>query len=399
MNQQCHILKTLKLLALAAALGCMTNGAVWAKDGDGRGGNHGGGGNGGGPAMHGNAGGGDRGGQHENHGPAPSAQQHTAPSNGPQQNGPQQGGTQHESFFRGPDGRDNNDAGDHGDRSRVEDFLSGKGSDRNDFRSRFSDRDIADRNGENFRRNADVIRRDFRDRNRNDLPFQFGWWDNRRFDRWGGPWAYNSWRERPWYWWGWSTAPVLDAVFGWNRPYYWDYGPDGYIYYQDNQFYRDGQPYMAANEYYQQSYNLAHSAPAISPNDASTMEWMPLGVFAVAKEGQQEKDRMLQLAVNKEGVLSGTYYNQSNNSAHPVVGMVDRKTHRAAWYFGDGSNDQMVFETSLDNLTEPQSTVMVHFAPGSVGVWQLVRLEGPDSAQGAPGQTATEPAQPQQALP
>jgi hypothetical protein len=299
MRWQNYILQTMRLVAVTIAIGCVSIGAALAKDGDGHSagdGNRGGSG-GGGQAMHGS---GSAGQQHESHGPGQSIQQHTTPSqgsqqSGPQQNGPQQNGVQHQSFFRGPNGNDNNNTNNNGDHSRVEDFLNGKGSDHgsNDFRTRFTDRDNSDRNGDNFRRNAVVIRRDFRDRNHNDLPFQFGWWSNRRFDRWGGPWAFTSWRDRPWYWWGWSTAPILDAVFGWERPYYWDYVPNGYIYYQDSQFYRDGQPYMAANEYDQQSYNLAHSAPAISSDDAATMEWMPLGVFAVTKEGQQEKDQSL----------------------------------------------------------------------------------------------------------
>jgi hypothetical protein len=393
MKWQNYILRTVKLLALTIATSCLACGATMAKDGDDHGGGRGnrGGGDGGGPspAMHTN--GGDAGPQHESRSSGQNIQEHAAPPQG-------QDGTQHQSFFRGPDGNDN---ANNTDRSRVEDFLNGKGSDHgsNDFRNRFTDRDNSDRNGDNFRRNADVIRRDFHDRNRNDLPFQFGWWDNRRFDRWGGPWAFNSWRDRPWYWWGWSTAAGLDTLFGWNQPYYWDYGPNGYVYYQNDQFYRNGQPYMAANEYYQQVYNLAHSAPSISQDEAAQTEWISLGVFAVTSEGKQEKDRMIQLAINKQGTLSGTYYNRSNNGAHPIQGTVDQRTHRAAWYLADGANDQMVFETSVDNLTEPQSTVMVHFAPGNVGVWQMVRLERPESsAAGSSGQALPEAA-PQQGLP
>jgi hypothetical protein len=298
-------------------------------------------------------------------------------------------GTQHQSFYRGPEAGTNdrgdidrgNMDGNNPERSRVNDFLSGNGTNRGDFRNRFTDRDQLDRNGENFRHNADQVRDSFRDRN--DLPFRSGWWDNRRFDRWGGPWASNWWRDRPGYWWTWATAPALDAFFGWgwNRPYYWDYGPNGYIYYQGNEFYRNGEPYLSADDYYRQSYDLAHSAPANQAAQGSADDWMSLGVFAVTPEGKQERDRMVQLAVSRDGALSGTYYNQTSDKAHPIAGMVDRQTHRAAWYLADGTNDQMVFETSIDNLTEPQSTVMVHFNPGNVGVWQLVRLEQPQGAQ------------------
>jgi hypothetical protein len=292
----------------------------------------------------------------------------------------------HQSFFRGPEsGSQSVDRGQGSDRERVNASPNGRGDNRGregDFRQRFSDRDRFDRNGDNFRHNADSIRRDFRHRDRDDLPFRFGWWDNHRFDHGFGPWGYTWWEDRPWYWWGWTTAPILDSwlAFGWERPCYWDYGLNGYIYYQDNQFYQNGQPYQSANNYYRQVYDLAHSAPSIAQDEAAKMEWMPLGVFAVSREGQQDEDRLIQIAVNKQGVLSGTYYNKINNGAHPLVGMVDQKTQRAAWYFADGTYDQMVFETSIHNLTEPQSTIMVHFAPGNVGVWQLVRLERPEES-------------------
>jgi hypothetical protein len=432
---------TARCFTAVIVVGWLATGAI-GKGGGGGGGDGPGGGDGGGMhsgsgggAMHGGGGGGGRMSGGQGGRSAPQAVQSSPRIAERQSFGPPSGqssaravdrspaaapqgdqGNQHQSFFRGPEnGQQNVDQApnlDHGqvdrrgngDRDGVNAFLNGRGDgnvsrNEGDFRQRFGDRDRLDRNGDNFRRNADSIRRDFRDRDRDDLPFRFGWWDDRRFDRGFGPWGFTSWRDRPWYWWGWTNAPFLDSwlAYGWGRPYYWDYGPNGYIYYQDNQIYQNGQPYMAADKYYRQVYDLAHSAPALSQDQAAKMEWMPLGVFAVTSEGQQEEDRMLQLAVNKQGVLSGTYYNKSNNGAHPLVGRVDDQTHKAAWYFADGTNDQIVFETSLDNLTEPQSTMMVHFTPGNVGVRQLVRLERPEASatQGqASGQSEAQPSQP-----
>ena len=123
-------------------------------------------------------------------------------------------------------------------------------------------------------------------------------------------------------------------------------------------------------------YDLAHSAPAVSEADAAKSDWLPLGVFAMTKENRKDENWTVQLGVNKQGVLSGTYFNQENDGAHPLAGMVDKETHKAAC-----SNNQMLFETSVDNLTEPQSTVMVHFGPGDSGVWQLVRLERPEASE------------------
>jgi hypothetical protein len=188
-------------------------------------------------------------------------------------------------------------------------------------------------------------------------------------------------------------------AFGWNQPCYWDYGPGGYVYYNypSNEFYQGGQPYQPANTYYQQVYDLAHSAPELSKDDAAKSDWLPLGVFSLSKEGKKEENWTVQLGVNKQGVLSGTYYNQANDGAHPLVGMVDKTTHKAAWYFADGSSDKMVFETSVDNLTEPQSTVMVHFGPGDAGVWQMVRLERPEASENQ--QPEALPTPPQHELP
>jgi hypothetical protein len=244
------------------------------------------------------------------------------------------------------------------------------------------------------------------------VPFRTGWWDHHRFDRdrfdhGFGPWAWNWWWGRPWYWWGWATAPYLDSWlgFGWDQPCYWDYGPGDYVTYNygTNQFYQQDQPPVPANDYYKQVYDLAHSAPPVNADNTAQSDWLPLGVFAVTKPGRQDENWMVQLGVNKQGVLTGTYYNQDKDSAHPLLGTVDKQSHKAAWYFADGTENPMVFETSLDNLTEPQSTVMVHFGPGDVGVWQMVRLERPEAAQnqsqqGQPGQEAL-PTPPQHELP
>jgi hypothetical protein len=361
---------------------CLSTGA-WAKDGDG----------GRGSGADGHMDGGVRGG--DGHAPmqsAPSNQNtfRAAPSN---QNSSQvapsrDGDGQHQSFYRGPDSNQSPNRNDNGqNQNRVESFMNGQdvqGQNRDgDNRRRFTANDQFDRNGENFRRNSDAIRREFHDRNRNDLPFAANWWDRHRFNDGSGPWGFTWWHDRPWYWWSWTTAPILDTWFGWGwgRPYYWDYGPGGYVYYQDDQIYQNGQPYMQANAYYQQVYNLAHSAPASGQNATTSNDWMPLGVFAVAGDGSQQSDRMLQLAVSRQGVLSGTYFNQSNNATFEVRGMVDRDSHKAAWYLADSSNNQLVFETSVDNLTEPQSTMMVHFDPQNAQVWNMVRIERPEAQQ------------------
>jgi hypothetical protein len=248
------------------------------------------------------------------------------------------------------------------------------------------DRDGRDRDRSDWSRIGGRIRTDWSRRDRDNLPFRFGWWNNYPRDRWPvyGPWGYTRWNDRPYYWWGWTPANNLTnwLVFGWERPRYWVYGTGGNIYYQDNYVYYDGDRYLPVDEYYQQVYNLAHSVPQIDADVAEKMEWQPLGVFAVTRDGREQPQRTIQLAVNKEGVLAGTYHNAENGHVHPITGMVDNRTQRAAWAFADGEHPKIVFETSIFNLTKPESTIMVHFGPGAdeAETWHVVRLEQPESS-------------------
>jgi hypothetical protein len=271
------------------------------------------------------------------------------------------------------------------DRDRTDRDNVARDRDRSD-RDRFG-RDRFDRNRDDFSRIASRVRDDWRRRDRDDLPFRSDWWTRNRNDRWPvwGPWGYSSWHDRPYYWWGWTPATNLTSwlVFGWNRPGYWTYGPGRNIYYQDNYVYYDGVRYLPVDDYYQKVYDLAHSVPKIDPSDAEKMDWAPLGVFAAIPSGAGSDDsqRTLQLAVNKNGVLSGTYYNAKDGVVHPIAGMVDDRTQRAAWAYADGENPEIVFETSIFNLTKSESTMMVHFGPRAdqTEVWQLVRLERPET--------------------
>lgn len=288
------------------------------------------------------------------------------------------------------DGRQRDrDGGDADWRNRVfnDNRITGDGT-RNESRANLTDRD-------NWSRTADRIRENWYRRDRDNLPFRYGWWDNAGVNRWPvlSPWRYSRWQDRPYYWWGWTPAPTLTnwLVFGWDRPYYWDYGPGGNIFYRDNYVYYDNQRYLADEQYYRQVHDLAHSVPSVDANAAQQMEWQPLGVFA-ATPGSESTQRTLQLAVNKNGVVSGTYYNPQNEHVHPLLGMVDERTQRAAWAFADGEHPDVVFETSIYNLTEQQSTMMVHFGPSAndTQIWRLVRLERPEATPSAqPGPQST----------
>ncbi len=307
-------------------------------------------------------------------------------------------GERHESFFRGPSDRFEENRG-----NRDRDFDRDGGDrelNRRDFNENndnwrggiFNDRFEGNRR---FRSNNDWsgVRSDWFGRDRDHLPFRYGWWNNYARNGWPvfGPWGYSTWRNHPYYWWGYTPVGRLSnwLVFGWNRPRYWAYGPGANIYYQDDYVYYDGDRYLPVDDYYQQIYDLAHSVPSISEQQAKQMDLVPLGVFAVVRGNQQanslndEQHRTLQLAVSKDGVISGTYYNPQKGHVHPVTGMVDDHTQRAAWAFADRDHPKLVFETSVFNLSKDDSTMMVHFGPRTdqTEVWHLVRLEQPEGSQ------------------
>lgn len=295
------------------------------------------------------------------------------------------------------------------DRSdRPRDEARGRDNDRDSNRDRDFDRDQRNRRDRDFDLDNDRNRdRDDWDRfGRDDwrnraydvrrnwggwyggygmIPFGGGWYNNYIGSNWPvySPYRYSRWSNRPYYWWGRTPAAQLTdwVVFGWDRPRYWAYGPNANIYYRDNHVYYDGRQTYTVDDYYQRVYDLAHSVPNISEEEAENMDWRPLGVFALSRENQSKSERALQLAVNRDGVLTGTYFNRENGHVHPISGMVDDETQRAAWAFADGEHEDVVFETSIYNLTRSESTMMVHFGPqaDATEVWQLVRLEQPDS--------------------
>ena len=92
-----------------------------------------------------------------------------------------------------------------------------------------------------------------------------------------------------------------------------------------------------------------------------------------------ESNMLLQLTVSKEGIIAGTFYNETTDVSHPIEGMVDKETQRAAWRPADDSNEELVMETGIYNLAEDETTALVHFGSEKTQEWLLVRLEDPDA--------------------
>ena len=85
-----------------------------------------------------------------------------------------------------------------------------------------------------------------------------------------------------------------------------------------------------------------------------------------------------QLSVNRDGVISGAFQSTLSNDSKQVAGKVDKATQRAAWRIGD--NGKTLYETSLANLTQDVSPVVIHFDANRTQTWLLVRMPQPAPA-------------------
>jgi hypothetical protein len=147
------------------------------------------------------------------------------------------------------------------------------------------------------------------------------------------------------------------------------------VYYQDDSVYYGNQPVASAEEYAQQAEAIATNVPDVQPAES---DWMPLGVYAMTPDGQPtgaEPTMYLQLAVSKQGMISGTYQNTATNTTDAVEGMVDKQSQRAAWTAAGKTRPLM--ETGIVNLTQNSAPALVHFADGTTQQWLLVRLDKP----------------------
>lgn len=220
---------------------------------------------------------------------------------------------------------------------------------------------------------------------------------------WATNYSYYPWRRSYYYWGGypysyWWNTPTWGGLnswfptYGWSTPYYYGYGPGGNVVYSSGTVYMNDVPIASAADYAASAAELAIVPTPTNPD--ATVEWMPLGTFALS-ESETDKDpsRVVQLAVDKDGIISGTMFNKSTNQTYPIQGRVDKETQRVAFTIGDAKD--VVFETGIYNLTQQQTPVLVH-GEGREETYLLLRLEQPkDGSEAAtPGVGATTPAPP-----
>jgi hypothetical protein len=184
-----------------------------------------------------------------------------------------------------------------------------------------------------------------------------------------GAWAIT----RPFRWATWGGVAGW-VNYGWSEPAYYHYGENVY-YGDDNSVYYGDQVIATAEEYAQQAEAIVESAPEVA---ADQTEWMPLGVFALTPDGQAsgpEPTLFLQLAISKEGVISGILNDSSTNTTQTIEGMADKTSQRCAWNVQ--GKTRPIMEAGITSLTEDTAPALVHFADGQTQQWLLVRLNDP----------------------
>lgn len=160
------------------------------------------------------------------------------------------------------------------------------------------------------------------------------------------------------------------------EPVYYEYGDTVVI--QGDTVYMDGNPVESAASYVQQATDFAAAGAAAKVESKDDFE--PLGVFAMVQEGEEKSTNIFQLAVNKDGVIRGNYYNALTDTTEPVVGSAHKQTRRAAWTVGDRKSP--VYEAGIANLTKDETTAVVHYAKDNSQQVTLVRIKQPE--EGAP---------------
>ena len=133
----------------------------------------------------------------------------------------------------------------------------------------------------------------------------------------------------------------------------------------------NGQDVGTAEQFSQQAADLAQVGAESEPTD---LTWFPLGVFAMVRNEQQHPHLIMQLAVNRQGMLRGNYTDEVTEATQPIKGAIDQNSQRAAWIVGN--HQTLVMEAGLSNLSEGDAPALIH-KNGKTDHWLLVRLKQP----------------------
>ena len=152
---------------------------------------------------------------------------------------------------------------------------------------------------------------------------------------------------------------------------YYDYGTT--TVYEGDSVYVNGDAVATQEEYATQATQLAASAEKMTP--AKDEAPKPLGVFGMVQGDEKTATQFVQLALGKEGIISGEYYNGTTDVTEKLSGTVDAKSQRAAWTVADRKT--VVYEAGIANLTKDETTMLIHYGKDKTQQWILVRIPEP----------------------
>jgi hypothetical protein len=152
-------------------------------------------------------------------------------------------------------------------------------------------------------------------------------------------------------------------------PIYYNYGDN--VVYANNNVYYGNQVVATQIDYATQATRIATAGAVAIPADQD--QWQPLGVFALVQGDATTANELFQLALNSAGQVRGNYYNATTDITLPVTGSLDKTSQRLAWTIG--TNRTTVFETGLYNLTQAETTLLVHFGTERTEQHRFFRVE------------------------
>ncbi len=152
---------------------------------------------------------------------------------------------------------------------------------------------------------------------------------------------------------------------------YYDYGTT--TVYEGDSVYVNGDAVATQEEYATQATQIAATAEKATP--AKDEAPKPLGVFGMVQGDEKTATQFVQLALGKEGIISGEYYNGTTDVTEKLAGAVDAKTQRAAWTVADRKT--IVYEVGIANLTKDETTMLIHYGKDKTQQWILVRIPEP----------------------
>lgn len=190
-----------------------------------------------------------------------------------------------------------------------------------------------------------------------------------------GVWYASTWP--PGYAW---TVTTWDAILAWlawenMQALYYDYGNN--VVYHDGNVYVNKRDVGTAEQYTQQASQLAATGAAADVSEQG--KWMPLGVFALSQSGQTKSDAVVELAINKQGIIRGNYTDDKTKKTQQIEGSVDKKTQRAAWTVGD--DKKTIYDTGVNNLTKDEAPLLIHIGKDETQQWLMVRLNQKDKGK------------------